>query len=285
MYRIVMLGVENSHANNFLSLIADGRYPEIEVVGIYSDEEPAVRALNEKYGVKIMQSYDEAAGQVDGVVITARHGDKHLEFAKPYLEDGIPMFIDKPATCSEADAREFARELVRRNIPISGGSTLKHAQYIQQLKQLVASGEQGAPLGGFLRAPVNLKNEYGDFFFYAQHLVQMVCEVFGYFPKAVRTCRTGKQITCTLRYETFDVTAMYVDGNYLYYASVCFSKSVEGAVFNTAGAPSLEFKDFYRLLQGEPQPQSYAEFFAPVFIMNALHRSLESGREEPVDSL
>ena len=104
MYRIVMLGVENSHANNFLSLIADGRYPEIEVVGVYSDEEPAVRALNEKFGVKIMQSYDEAVGQVDGVVITARHGDNHYKYAKPYLPSGVPMFIDKPITCCGAEA-------------------------------------------------------------------------------------------------------------------------------------------------------------------------------------
>ena len=56
MYRIVMLGVENSHANNFLALIAEGRYPEIEVVGVYSNEEPAALALHEKYGVKIIQA-------------------------------------------------------------------------------------------------------------------------------------------------------------------------------------------------------------------------------------
>ena len=51
------------------------------------------------------------------------------------------------------------------------------------------------------------------------------------------------------------------------------------------GASSLEFRDFYRLLLGEPQLQSYAEFFAPVFVMNALHRSLETGLEEPVAGL
>ena len=118
-----------------------------------------------------------------------------------------------------------------------------------------------------------------------QHLVQMVCEVFGYFPKAVRTCRNDGKITCILRYEDFDVTALYVDGSYVYYASVSFQKSVEGALLNLDGASSLEFRDFYRLLLGEPQPQSYAEFFAPVFVMNALHRSLETGLEEPVAGL
>ena len=36
MYKIVILGCENSHANNFLRLIAEGHYPEIEVIGIYT---------------------------------------------------------------------------------------------------------------------------------------------------------------------------------------------------------------------------------------------------------
>lgn len=285
MLNIAILGCENSHADNFLQVIRDENYKDVAVLGVFSEYEGAAQTLGEKFSVPVMDRVDALVGQLDGVIITARHGDKHFEYAKPYLADGIPMFIDKPATCTESDARDFARELENRNIAISGGSTLKHARYIQKLKALVASGEQGTPLGGFFRAPVQMQNEYGNFFFYSQHLVQMVCEVFGYFPKAVRTCRTGKQITCILRYEAFDVTCLYVDGSYVYYASVCFEKSVEGEKFTTAGVSSPEFKDFYCLLQGEEQSQSYEEFFAPVFIMNALYRSLESGLEEPVGSL
>jgi len=284
MYKIAILGCENSHADNFLQVIREEHY-DVQVLGVFSEYEGAAEKLREKFGVPVLERYDALVGQLDGLVITARHGDKHLEYAKPYLADGIPMFIDKPATCSEADAREFARELEARNIPISGGSILKHAQYIQELKATVASGTLGAPLGGFFRAPVQLENPYGDFFFYSQHLVQMIGEVLGYFPKTVRAYRTGRQVACVLRYETWDVTALYVDGSGVYHASVCFQDSVEGKTLDLAGASSLEFRDFYRLLLGQPQSQSYGEFFAPVFIMNALNRSMETGREEPVGSL
>lgn len=286
MYKIAILGCENSHADSFLQVIREEHYEDIQVLGVFSAYEGAAEKLRDKYGVPVMERYDALVGQLDGVIITARHGDNHYKYAKPYLADGIPMFIDKPATCTEADAREFARQLESRKIPISGGSTLKHARYIQKLKALVASGERGAPLGGFFRAPIKMENEYGDFFFYAQHLVQMICEVFGYFPKAVRTCRNGKQVTCILRYDDCDVTALYVDGSYVYHASVSFWKSVEEATFDLSGtAASREFQDFYRLLQGEEQQQSYAAFFTPVFVMNALYRSLESGAEELVGSL
>ena len=285
MFKIAILGCENSHANNFLKAIREENYEDIQVLGVFSEYEGAAEKLHAEFGVPVMDRADALVGQLDGLIITARHGDKHFEYAKPYLADGIPMFIDKPATCTESDAREFARLLESRNIPISGGSTLKHAQYIQELKQMVASGELGAPLGGFFRAPVNLKNEYGDFFFYAQHLVQMVCELFGYDPKAVRACRNGDQVTCTIRYDNFDVTGVYLEHSYVYYAAVNFERHMEGSVFDLNGAASREFHDFYHILQGKPQTQSYEDFFAPVFIMNALERAMLSGSEETVNRM
>ena len=45
MYKIAILGCENSHAKNFLDLIAAGAYPEIEVVGVYSNEPEAAQKL------------------------------------------------------------------------------------------------------------------------------------------------------------------------------------------------------------------------------------------------
>ena len=41
-----------------------------------------------------------------------------------------------------------------------------------------------------------------------------------------------------------------------------------------------EFMDFYKLLEGEEQKVSYEDFISPVFIMNAIERSLKSGKEE-----
>ena len=92
MYKIVILGCENSHANNFLRLIAEGHYPEIEVIGIYSNEPEAVQKLHDTFGTPIMADFADAVGQVDGVMITARHGDNHYKYAKPYMDAGIPMF-------------------------------------------------------------------------------------------------------------------------------------------------------------------------------------------------
>ena len=99
MYKIAILGCENSHANNFLRVIYKEKLvSDVEVVGVYSYDMEAAQKLHEEYGVAVAESYDAFVGKVDGIMITARHGDNHYKYAKPYLDSGIPMYIDKPIT-------------------------------------------------------------------------------------------------------------------------------------------------------------------------------------------
>ena len=91
MYKIALLGVENSHAKSFLQLIQKGLYPEITVIGVYSCEPEASAKLHDEFGVYVAKSYDEFVGKVDAIIITARHGDNHYKYAKPYIKSGIPI--------------------------------------------------------------------------------------------------------------------------------------------------------------------------------------------------
>ena len=284
MFKIAIVGCENSHANGFLDVIRDEKL-DVQVLGVHSPFEGAAEKLAEKYGVPVMENYDSLVGRLDGLIVTARHGDNHYKFAKPYLNDNIPIYIDKPITVSEEDAREFYAVLKEKKIPACGGSVLKHARHVKAMKALVASGEKGKVRGGFLRAPINLNNPYGGFFFYSQHLVQTMCEIFGYYPKAVRACATEDSVSCVFRYEGFDVLGQYTDNGAVYSAAVSFDTSVEGGQFDLEGVTTLEFHEFYDLLKGEPQRQSYEDLFQPVFILNAIYRAVESGKEEPIGTI
>lgn len=119
----------------------------------------------------------------------------------------------------------------------------------------------------------------------AEKLHQMVGEVFGYQPKAVRACRNGNQVSCLIRYENFDVSAQYHDNSHVYYAAVNFPKELAAPDMDLSGATGLEFAEFYKLLTGGEMEQSYEDLFGPVFMFNAIARALESGREEPVNRL
>jgi len=282
MFKVAILGCENSHANSFLKyVIKDKNYDDIEFVGIYSDEPEAVKKLEDQFGVKGADSYDAFVGKIDGLIITARHGDNHYKYAKPYIDSAIPMFIDKPITVNEGEAVEFMRALRDKNIRISGGSSLKQDVFVRELKQDFKNCVGGKTVGGYVRAPYQSENAYGGFYFYAQHLVEMVCEIFGRYPVSVTAKQNGKQINVLFHYEEYDCVGLFCDKNYLYYASRMSEAEAKGYTIPSTESWSYEeFKEFYGILLGNAQALTYEEFISPVFIMNAIERSLESGKEE-----
>ena len=284
MKKIVILGCENSHANMFLNFHRDNpKYKDVEVIGVYSDEIEAAKKLSETYGVRVMQSYDEAVGQVDGVIVTARHGDNHYKYAKPYIKSGVPMFIDKPIAIDEEEARRLVMECRDAGVKLTGGSSCVHVDWVQQLKKEREENFDGKTLGGYLRCPVNLDNPYGGFFFYSEHLIGIMSEIFGFYPKSVKAFKNEDKITVVFRYADYDVTGLYVDKNFsCYYAMRVSEHHVHGAEFpitEESECFKAEFDEFYSLLKGGEQRLSYEDFIAPVFVMNAVNQSLESKRE------
>ncbi len=285
MKKVVILGCENSHANTFLKFIEEGKYPEIEVVGVHSVSHVLSKKLNKQFGVPVMSSYDEAVGKVDGVIVTARHGDNHYKYAAPYITSTPAMFIDKPITIDEAEAVKFMQELKDANVRVTGGSCCKYADFIERLKKEHKKNVGGETVGGFVRAPISMKNAYGDIFFYSQHLVEMVLSVYGNYPLSVKAFENGNKLNVVFRYKDFDITGLFIEENYYYYAARYSSSGTNASVIDLPGdSPCfrIEFEAFYKLLLGEKQQQSYKDFIAPVFVINAINRSLISGNEEKV---
>lgn len=283
MYKIAILGCENSHANNFLRLMAEGKYPEMEAIGIYSCEPEAVQKLHEKFGTPIMENYDSLRGQVDGVMITARHGDNHYKYAKPYLDDGIPMFIDKPITCSEAEAVEFMSLAKEKGIRLCGGSTCVATEQTVALAKTAREQLCGKVRGGSLACPVYMDSPYGGFWFYAQHLVEVMTTVFGEDVQAILAERNGDTLTFLARYDGFTVSGTYGEGLKYYSVSVYGANDSHTETLQlTPDSFRHEMDAMLALLKGEAMEKSYESFIAPVFIMNAILRSLESGRWERV---
>ena len=194
------------------------------------------------------------------------------------------MFIDKPITVSEDEAVDFMRELKSRDISFSGGSSLKHADMVLELKAHAAAKTSGKTLGGVVRAPLASDSEYGGFYFYAQHLVEMVSEIYGRYPTSVIAMPKGVETTVIFRYEEYDIVGSYFEHSSQYYAARYAEKGSQGGVVDISNKECFvrEFDEFYKLLSGERGEMSYEDFIAPVFVMNAIERSLKSGKEEKV---
>ncbi|MBQ4137877.1 MAG: Gfo/Idh/MocA family oxidoreductase [Clostridia bacterium] len=287
MKKIVILGCENSHAEGFLDIIKNNaKFSDVEVIGVYSDEKEPCERIKSNYGIETMESYDTAVGRVDGVVVTARHGDNHLKYALPYIKSGVPMFIDKPVTISENEVLKLARLLKESGVRVTGGSSLRFDPLVMRLAEEARAEEGGKTLGGFVSAPLASDSTYGGFYFYAQHLCDIVGAIFGKYPRSVKAYAAGKQISVVFRYQDFDVTGEYIEHGYSLYSAFRVSETkITGSQLTLADNPCFhtEFDEFYKLLCGEKQSGSYKDFIAPVFVMNAIVRSLESGNEEKVN--
>ena len=284
MFRFAILGCENSHANRFLKyVVTEKLFDDMEVAGIWSDEPEAMSKLACEFGVYAMSSPDELVGKIDALIITARRGSDHYNLAKPYIASGIPMFIDKPITSSPKEAVKLMKELKAGGVKVAGGSSLIHSTRVEELKAEIAKEENGAVLGGFLRAPLQINSPYDGFYFYCMHLLQSMQEIFGYYPNSVRSFTSGKVITLVVRYDGFDVACEFIDGSYVYRAFVSFNKSFPGGdIAVTDREFKMEFGCLHDLLLGGEMRQSYRDFIAPVFLAEAVKQAIESGEEVAV---
>ena len=287
MYKIAILGCENSHADSFLEFIEkDKEFSDVEVIGVYSDDMEASRKLSERFNVKALENFDDAKDEADGVMVTARHGKHHLEYVKPYLEKGIPVFMDKPITISEGDAKEMAELFKKYGNKFTGGSSLKLAPMVKEMKERheKAKETEGKTIGGVVRAPLDPQNPYGDFYFYSQHLVEVVCEVFGSYPQSVKAFEKNNHVSVVFRFCDFDVFGFYgASSSHYNITRFSLNDTETEKIVLTEDVFREEFSHFYSLLKKEDVKQDIKRFMAPVYILNAIEKSFKNGTEEYIN--
>ncbi len=271
MKKFVILGCENSHADQYLKQMAKGRFPDLECVGVYSEEPEAMIRLQEQFGVPTMENYDSMVGQVDGVIVTARDGIHHYEYAKPYIASGVPMFIDKPITCDPAEAVKLVEECRANGVRLSGGSTVVLWPNAVQLQNFAVE-KRDTILAGAVSAPLHIDSEHSGFWFYAQHLVQLVTSIFG-APKSLTARRDGMRVSVLFHYDRYEVAGLYHEVNSYHADVITKEESLALNIPADREAYATELGRLERLMKGGEMEMTYEELIQPVFIMDAIVKS------------
>ncbi len=84
----------------------------------------------------------DVIGEVDAVLIATDKGWEHVERARPFVEAGLPVFIDKPLCDSEPDLKTFHR-WVREGRNILTSSGMRYAKEFMAVKSRLS--EIGEP--------------------------------------------------------------------------------------------------------------------------------------------
>ncbi|MEO5511786.1 MAG: Gfo/Idh/MocA family oxidoreductase, partial [Longimicrobiales bacterium] len=90
------------------------------------DPADAERVAGASYIEHIVARPTDVIGHADAVIISTDMGEEHLECAKPFIDAGVPVFVDKPLTDREDHLRQFA-EWHRNGHAIMSSSCMRYA--------------------------------------------------------------------------------------------------------------------------------------------------------------
>ena len=294
MIRIGIIGSDNSHADAFSSLInipnaktGAFEYPDCKVTMIYGVEEARTKEVAEIGKIEtIVSDPAEMIGNVDAVMIVFRHGGLHAQYAKPFLKAGIPVWLDKPFTIANEEAKELIELSKETGTILTGGSTCKFCYDVLMLKNDV---ENGYYIGKMQTATMNFpgtwENEYGGLYFYGAHLVEMACAAFGYDMKSVWATKHNGDVVAVVKYDNYHVTLNFIDGSV---HNVCQVIGTEGTLerrLNITLAYRHGLDEYIKTLKSGVIPVSHDKLYATVELLNAIVDSVNTGKEVELKGL
>ena len=203
MIRIGILGTDNTHADTFAAHFnlktgkegaAGGR-----VVAVFGLDEARTLQVAERGKIPtIVKRPEHMIGLIDAAIVDFRHGSRHLRYARPMIQAGIPTFIDKPFAVSTADARAMVALARKHKVAITSFSTLRFGAGLDAFKKAVqAIGRVKALV---MTGPGNARDPHDGFFFYAIHQVELMLEVFGNDVESARGVDNDGTLVASVRY-------------------------------------------------------------------------------------
>ncbi len=187
--RIGIIGTDTSHVGAFTSILNDPKHPN-HIVGArvvaaykggskdlkesYERVDKYAEEVKTKYGVEIVPDIATLLTKVDAVLIEAVDGRPHLALAKPVIEAGKPLFIDKPLASTLADAREIAKLAQAKGVKWFSSSSLRYADFVIELKK------KGDIKGALAWGPGPLEAHHQlDLSWYGIHAVEILYTLMG----------------------------------------------------------------------------------------------------------
>jgi len=102
--------------------------PGATVTHIWTDDPADAEAVARASLIpNILARPEEAIGQVDAVIIPTDKGHEHIGRARPFIEAGLPVFIDKPLVDNVEDLRGFI-SWAAEGRPLMSSSCMRYAK-------------------------------------------------------------------------------------------------------------------------------------------------------------
>ncbi|MDD4181500.1 MAG: Gfo/Idh/MocA family oxidoreductase [Victivallaceae bacterium] len=84
---------------------------------------------------QVVKTPEAMIGEVDAVIIATDIGSEHVKRVRPFVESGLPVFIDKPLCDNRADLQIFRKWIVEERKPIMSSSCMRYAKEFLPYRQ------------------------------------------------------------------------------------------------------------------------------------------------------
>lgn len=107
------------------------KIPNAEVTHIWTQDLKLSEHIAKATYIKcVAKKFTDMIGVVDAILLARDDFENHMFYALPFLEAGIPIYIDKPLACNVEEAKKiFSHQIFKGQI--FTGSALKYAKEMQ----------------------------------------------------------------------------------------------------------------------------------------------------------
>jgi len=248
------------------------RLEEARVTHIWDPDKPSAELIAEICGIdNVLSHMEDMLGQVDGVIIADDTSMKHQKRAVPFLNAGLPTFVDKPLSPSVEEAEELIKLAEENNAPFMSCSALRYAKEVEEF--LANKEEIGELLTGNSICS-------GELIFYGIHALEQLYVCIGPGIKSVQNVgEEGKDIVVITKKDGRKfVLSVYKDISYLFQMNLYGTKGWrEIRVEDSDYFYSNMLKAFLRMVKTKEPPFPPEETLEIIKTLVAARRSVQNG--------
>lgn len=257
------------------------RIPGARVTHVWTDNPADSRQVAKASLIEhVVDRPEDVIGQVDAVIVATDIGHEHVRRCQPFVDAGLPVFVDKPLTDNEPDLQVFSRW-------VAGGKPILSSSCMRYAKEFMPYRTSTHELGAIRFAAITTPKSWER---YGIHALEGIYPILGTGFVSARNTGTQDSNIVHLRHRSGAevVVAAIADmyGSFGVLALCGTIGHVEVAFSDTFYAFKTQLAEFVRYLRTGVRPFPFEETVELMKLVIAGRRSREeSGREVALDEI
>ena len=284
---IGIIGAENSHTIGLGKIFnIEKKFPGAEIRYVWGETEEFAKIAMQKGSIpNMVKDPKEMLGKIDALIVDHRHPKYHLEAARPFVEAGIPTFIDKPFCYRLSEGKEFLAMARERGTPVTSFSSIAQSAATFDIKKQVQ--EMGEVNNVVSFGPAAFDSQYGGIFFYGVHLVQPLMFIFGEDVEKVKVTRNGSQGSANLIFRNgLFATLVFKSLSYGWNTFIETKGGIKELKSRVEEPdPGIIYTDMVEMFRTRKELRSHESILKCVAVLEALEQSAENEQWVDVEEI